>query len=58
MNYETLITTKKDDVVTVALNRPDVHNAMNQVLLRELTECFQHLAQDSSVTTVILTGYG
>ena len=58
MNYETLITTKKDDVVTVTLNRPEVHNAMNQALLRELTECFTQLAKDSSITMVILTGNG
>jgi methylglutaconyl-CoA hydratase len=58
MNYETLATTKKDDVVTVALNRPEVHNAMNQALLHELTDCFQQLSNDPSVTAVILTGNG
>jgi methylglutaconyl-CoA hydratase len=58
MNYETLVYTKKDDVVTVALNRPDVHNAFNDVLMNELTRCFKQLATDDSVAVVILTGNG
>ncbi len=58
MNYETLVYTKKDDVVIVALNRPDVHNAMNEKLMNELTRCFQQISHDDSVTAVILTGNG
>lgn len=58
MNYETLIYTKKDDVVTVVLNRPNVHNAMNEVLINELTQCFRRITTDDSVVVVILTGKG
>ncbi len=58
MNYETLVYTKKDDVATVILNRPDVHNAMNDVLMKELTRCFQQLSTDDSLATIILTGNG
>ena len=58
MNYKTLVYTKKDDVVTVTLNRPDVHNAMNEVLINELTRCFRQLTTDDSVAVVILTGNG
>jgi methylglutaconyl-CoA hydratase len=58
MMYETLVLTKKDDITTVALNRPEVHNAMNEALINELTHCFQHLSVDDSVTTVVLTGNG
>ncbi len=58
MNYETLTTIKKDDVATVALNRPDVHNAMNEQLMTELTSCFKELAHDTSLDVIILTGNG
>ena len=58
MNYETLVYTKKDDVVTITLNRPDVHNAMNEVLISELTRCFRHLTNEDSLVAVILTGNG
>jgi methylglutaconyl-CoA hydratase len=58
MNYDTLVITKKDDVATVTLNRPDVHNAMNDVLMKELATCFKQLSLDDSLSTIILTGNG
>jgi len=58
MNYKTLVITKKDDIATVTLNRPDIHNAMNEMLMNELTSCFQKLSKDDSVTAIILTGNG
>jgi len=58
MNYETLVYTKKDNIVTITLNRPDVHNAMNEVLISELTQCFRRLNNDNSEVVVILTGNG
>src|SRR5262249_25717911 len=47
-----------DAVATVTLNRPDVHNAMNEVMRRELTACFDGLAVDDVVKVVIVTGAG
>jgi methylglutaconyl-CoA hydratase len=58
MNYKTLVITKKDDITTVTLNRPEVHNAMNETLMNELTECFRHLSIDDSISAIILTGNG
>lgn len=58
MSYETLTLTKKDDKSIIALNRPEVHNAMNDTLLHELTDCFRHLSTDDSVKIIILTGNG
>jgi methylglutaconyl-CoA hydratase len=58
MNYQTLVITKKDDITTVALNRLDVHNAMNETLMNELTNCFRQLSIDDTVTAIILTGNG
>jgi len=58
MNYKTLVITEKDDITTVTLNRPDVHNAMNEILMDELTRCFQQLSKDDKVTAIILTGNG
>jgi len=58
MKYETLILDKTNDVMTITLNRPDVHNAMNDVLMNELTQCFKELSGDSSTSVVVLTGNG
>lgn len=58
MKYETLVCIKKDDTLTVMLNRPDVHNAMNDVLMKEVTRCFKEASADNTVNAVVLTGNG
>ena len=58
MTYVTIETSRDHDVVTVKLNRPDVHNAMNESLMKELTQCFLQLSKDNTVRCIILTGAG
>ena len=58
MKYETIEVHRGKDVVTVCLNRPDVHNAMNEQLMKELTDCFKELSRDDKVRVIILTGNG
>ena len=58
MEYTTIDVQKEKDTVTVSLNRPNVHNAMNEALMKELTECFKQLSTDKSVRIIILTGNG
>jgi methylglutaconyl-CoA hydratase len=45
-------------VTTVALNRPDVRNAMNADLIRELTEWAASASTDTAIRVVILRGAG
>lgn len=45
-------------VATVTLNRPELHNAFNDELIRELVTCFNELETNSGVRLVILTGEG
>lgn len=51
---------RSDDgtVATVALARPDSHNALNAALIGELTRCFEELAEDERVRVVVLEGEG
>ena len=58
MDYETIELTTTDDVVTVSLNRPEVHNAMNEQLMNELTHCFKQLSTNDDVRCIVLTGSG
>ena len=58
MKYETLELMSKKDVITVKLNRPDVHNAMSEKLMKELTNCFKEISKDDDVKIIILTGNG
>jgi len=45
-------------VVTLTMNRPDVHNAFNDVLGRALTERLAALQGDEAARVVVLTGAG
>ena len=54
--YSTIETSSDQGVLTIRLNRPEVHNAFNEAMLRELTECFETL--DPETLCVVLRGNG
>ncbi|MEO7032188.1 MAG: enoyl-CoA hydratase-related protein [Polyangiaceae bacterium] len=59
--YETLLVTRADHVVTVTVNRPSKLNALNALVLAELTAAFQSLEAappETRVRAAILTGAG
>ena len=58
MTYETIRYELADGVATITLNRPDVHNAMNERMREELTRCFGELAQSDQARVVVITGAG
>ena len=58
MTYETLLYDVADGVATVTLNRPEVHNAMNERMRQELTRCFGDLATSDEARVVVVTGAG
>jgi enoyl-CoA hydratase len=58
MSYEAIRYEAKDGVATVTLARPDVHNAMNEAMRRELTEVFESLATRDDVRCIVVTGAG
>lgn len=47
-----------DGVATVTLDREEAHNAFDVLMLRRLTEIFDHLRRDDDVRAVVLTGAG
>jgi enoyl-CoA hydratase/carnithine racemase len=56
--FETLLYEEDDGVATVTLNRPEVHNAFNQVMQSELRTLWRSLRRHDDVRAVILTGAG
>jgi methylglutaconyl-CoA hydratase len=57
-NFETVEVGIDNEVMTVALNRPGVHNAMNQQMIAELTEIFSREKHDKTVRCIVLRGNG
>ncbi|HEY3055182.1 MAG TPA: enoyl-CoA hydratase-related protein [Thermoanaerobaculia bacterium] len=55
MPYKTLLVDEADGVLTVTLNRPDVHNAFNDELIAEAIDAF---SKASAARAVVLRGSG
>lgn len=53
-----IIEQSPDGVATVTLNRPDMHNALDEILIRDITRAFDMLGSDSTVRMVILKANG
>ena len=58
MKFETLEIARDGAVATIWMNRPDVHNAFNELLIAELTAACGALDADESVRAVVLAGRG
>ena len=55
---KTIAVETADRVARVWLNRPDVHNAFNAAMIRELREALHAAAADESVRVLVLSGRG
>ena len=58
MSYETLLVDVKDAVASVTLNRPEVRNALNATLIRELEQALAMLEADQAARVIVLEGAG
>jgi enoyl-CoA hydratase/carnithine racemase len=58
VSYDTLLVDMRDGVVRVTLNRPDVRNALNQTMVRELDAALGALERDPAARVIILSGAG
>ena len=56
--YNTIETVIADGVLTIRLNRPEKHNAFNEVMLQELTDIFTRVQQMKEVFCIVLRGNG
>lgn len=58
MTYETLEIDLAGPVATIWMNRPDQHNAFNEVLIGELTDAVARLSARDDVRLLVLGGRG
>jgi enoyl-CoA hydratase len=56
--FETILLTRDGALGIITLNRPDVLNALNAPLLRELSRALAELDSDASVRAIAITGSG
>lgn len=57
-NYQTLATEMKDNILVVALNRPERLNALTYTMMCELEDLWTKLRHDSKTRVVVLRGAG
>jgi methylglutaconyl-CoA hydratase len=56
-DYKTIIIEAENNVISVWLNRPEVHNAMNALMIEELTDAYSSF-DDDQTRAVVLRGKG
>jgi len=56
LEWQNLIYEKEDNVAIVTLNRPEVYNAIDERIMRELNELMNEVAVDAGIRALILTG--
>jgi enoyl-CoA hydratase len=57
-SFENIVVDRDGAVAVVTLNRPEVLNALNAELLRELSSALEELGADAGVRAIVITGAG
>lgn len=56
--YQTLIYSLADSILTITMNRPDVYNAFNEQMKKDLNDAFKDAEKDAAVRCIVLRGAG
>jgi 2-(1,2-epoxy-1,2-dihydrophenyl)acetyl-CoA isomerase len=57
-DYQTILVNTNNHIATITLNRPEVRNAINGTLAKELKQAFDRLSDDANIKVIVLTGSG
>jgi enoyl-CoA hydratase len=58
MSYTTLQLAQNEAVLTITVNRPEVLNAQNRIMLEEFDHAMTEAAENDAVKVVIVAGAG
>jgi 2-(1,2-epoxy-1,2-dihydrophenyl)acetyl-CoA isomerase len=58
MAYTTILSSVKDGICTITLNRPEVYNALNEQMKKELNDALKTAERDPNVRCIVLRGAG
>ena len=53
-----VLVARRDDILTITINRPERHNTMTAETMQALTSAFDHAGDDAAVRAVVFTGAG
>jgi methylglutaconyl-CoA hydratase len=57
-DYQTLELETHGDVAVIWMNRPEVRNAFNEIMIDELSQAFKSLESDAAIRAIVLAGRG
>lgn len=57
-DFQTILPETDGDILTIWLNRPEVHNAFNEVMLQELSVLLAEVNGEAGIRVVLITGRG
>ncbi len=57
-SYQTLLYSIANNVLTITLNRPEVYNAVNEQMKKELNDALKEAEKDPAVRCVVIRGAG
>jgi enoyl-CoA hydratase len=58
MLYQTLLTELSDHILAVTINRPDKLNALNKIVIEELSDAINEIYYNPEIKAAIITGSG
>ncbi len=58
MNYSAILYSISNNILTITFNRPDVFNAANEQMKKELLDAFKQAEKDANVRCIVLRGAG
>src|SRR5687768_2465483 len=58
MNFQTIAVTLQHHVATVTLNRAEVRNAFNEIMIGELAGAFRALGAEAGIRVIVLAANG
>jgi 2-(1,2-epoxy-1,2-dihydrophenyl)acetyl-CoA isomerase len=58
MSNQTVLYVVGNNICTITLNRPEVHNSLNEEMKKELNEALREAEKDSTVRCLVLRGAG
>jgi len=58
MKYQAILIERRKRVGIITLNRPEVHNALNTQLIKEMLDALQELEDASNIGVIIIRGAG